>query len=30
LGAKIVLNQGQGVGDGGKDAEAEQVELYEL
>ena len=30
LGAEIVLNQGQGVGDGSEDAEAEQVELYEL
>ena len=30
LGAKIVLNQRQGVGDGGEDAKAEQVELYEL
>ncbi len=30
LGAEVVLNQRQGVGDGGEDAEAEQVELYEL
>ena len=30
LGPEIVLNQGQGVGDGGEDAEAEEVELYEL
>ena len=30
LGAEIVLNQRQGVGDGGEDAEAEQVELHQF